>query len=222
MKNKFLTLFCIIQISVMAQKKDSLFLSINVVPQYVFINGIKADIEYKVSDDIHIYGGGQYYAGLVNSDGSQSVSKSTSSTVDQSKRTNDNIIGNGYHFGAKYYFLHNELKDYYVGIEATYNTYDFKLNDYSYFPYTDDGLQFYEYRLGEISAKSSQMTYSTSVGITQKYRRVLLNFWAGLAYIQASTSENFHLYRKYDTFYWSYAFSGWSPNVGLKVGCLLF
>jgi len=53
MKNKFLTLFCIIQISVMAQKKDSLFLSINVVPQYVFINGIKADIEYKVSDDIN-------------------------------------------------------------------------------------------------------------------------------------------------------------------------
>ena len=210
------------QISVLAQKNDSLSFSINVVPQYVFINGIKADIEFKVTDNIHIYGGGQYYTGLVNSDGSQSVSKSTSNTVDQSKRSNDKINGNGYHLGTKYYFSHNQLEDYYIGVEAIYNTYDFKLNDYSYFPYVDDGLQFYEYRLGEINAKSTQMTYCVNAGMTKGYGRFLVNVWAGLAYTQASTSENFHTFRKSDIYYWGYAFDGWSPNVGLKVGLLLF
>ncbi len=222
MNYKILGLFCFIQLSLFGQTNDSLSFSINVVPQYLFINGIKADIEYKLTNEIHLYGGGQFYTGLVNSSGSESVSKSSSSSADQSKRSNDKINGNGYHVGAKYYFKHSEFEDFYVGCEASYNSYDFKLNDYSYFPYMDDGLQFYEYRLGEIGAKSSQMSYSANVGITQKYGRFLFNVWAGVAYTQATTSDNFHTYRKNDTYYWSYAFSGWSPNAGIKVGMILF
>jgi hypothetical protein len=210
------------QVSVWAQRNDSFSLSINIVPQYVFINGIKADIECKITDDIHLYGGGQFYTGLVNSDGSESVSKSGMSTADQSKRSNDNINGNGYHFGAKYYFTRSGIESYYIGAEATYNTYDFKLNDYSYFPYIDDGLQFYEYRLGEINAKSTQMACSVNAGMTQNYGRFVFNVWAGLAFTQAKTSDNFHTFRKNDTFFWGYAFDGWSPNVGLKAGFLLF
>lgn len=222
MKHKLIITFCLIQFSVLAQRNDSLGFSINIVPQYAFINGIKADVEYKLMEDIHIYGGGQYYTGLVNSDGNESVSKSGSSTADQSKRSNDKINGSGYHFGAKYYFLHSGIEAYYLGAEATYNTYDFKLNDYSYFPYMDDGLQFYEYRLGEINAKSTQMAYSLNAGMTQNYGRFILNVWAGLAFTQATTSDNFHTYRKNDTYYWGYAFNGLSPNIGLKVGLLLF
>lgn len=222
MKYTLLSLICLMKISLLAQKIVSFSMSINIVPQYVFINGIKGDVEFNISNDIHLYGGGQFYTGLVNSSGNESVSKSSTSTADQSKRSNDKINGNGYHVGAKYYFIHSEFEDFYIGCEASYNSYDFKLNDYSYFPYIDDGLQFYEYRLGEIIAKSSQMAYSSSVGITQKYGRFVFNAWAGVAFTQATTSDNFHTYRKSDTYYWGYAYNGWSPNAGIKVGMILF
>lgn len=219
---KLLLLICFWQFGAMAQSNDSLRLSFNFVPQYAFINGLKADVEYKLMTEVHVYLGGQYYTGLVNSNGSESVSKSAVSSADQSQRANDKIEGGGYHMGIKYYFTESGLENYYIGAEYSYTAYDFKFNDYSYFPYIDDGLQFYEYRLGEIAAKSSQSTYGVSLGVMQQYKRFVFNAWAGINFTQANTSDNFHNYRKYNTYFWGYAYQGWGTNIGLKVGVLLF
>jgi hypothetical protein len=206
-----------------SQKSDSLRLSINIVPQYLIINGIRSDFEYKLNQKTNVFAGMQYYDGTANQNGAESADiPKSNTTADLSKRNNDKVNGLGWNAGAKYYFQQSPTENYYIGVEAIYNNYNFKLKDYDYFPYVDDGLTFYEYRLGDIDANVSQMAYNVTSGITVTKKRLVLNAWLGVGYTQRKTSESFTKYRKYDGNAWNYAYQYWTPQCGFKIGFLLF
>lgn len=206
-----------------AQKNDSLSFSINIVPQYLIIGGIRADLEFKLTDKISAFGGIQYYSGTVNTSGSETRTvNATSSNVDQSKRANDKLEGNGWNAGMKYYFKKDKDYNYYLGADFTYNKFDLTIKEYDYFPYVQDGLTFYEYRLGDIYTDSKQVGYHLSAGATTTYKRFVANGWIGIGYVETQLSKDFNKYRKYNTFSGQYAYQGLMPYFGLKLGFLLF
>jgi len=206
-----------------AQNNDSLGLSINIIPQYLFISGIRADLEYKLTNKINVFAGMQYYTGTINTSGNETTdANTTSSNIDQSKRANDKLEGNGWNTGIKYYFLEDNEYNYYLGADLTYNKFNITIKEYDYFPYIDDGLTFYEYRLGDIETDSKQFGYHVCAGATKTIKRLVVNGWFGIGYTETQLSKDFNKYRKYNSFSGQYAYQGFAPYLGFKLGFLLF
>lgn len=219
----FFIVFCSFTLVSSAQKNDSLKLSINITPQYLFIAGIRADLEYKLTNKINVFAGMQYYTGTINTSGNESRDiNATSSNVDQSKRANDNLEGNGWNTGIKYYFLEDQEYNYYLGADLTYNKFNITIKEYDYFPYVEDGLTFYEYRLGNIETDSKQFGYYITAGATTTIKRFVANGWIGFGYTETALSKDFNKFRKYNSFFGQYAYQGYAPYLGFKIGYLLF
>lgn len=206
-----------------AQNNDSLKLSINIVPQYLIISGIRADLEYKLTSKISAFGGIQYYSGTINTSGNETRSgNAMSSNVDQNKRANDKLEGSGWNTGIKYYFLKEKDYNYYIGADLTYNKFKITIKEFGYFPYVNDGLTFYEYRLGNIETDSKQVGYNICVGATTTFKKFVANGWVGLGYTDTQLSQDFNKYRKYNSYLGQYAYQGLAPYLGFKIGFLLF
>lgn len=216
-----LLLFFICGTAFSQTKFDSLKFSINIHPQFLLISGIKADIEYKLLKNFHVFGGGQFYTGLTNRNGDKTIKADNGTTSDQTKRANDEIAGNGFHLGGKYYFVHTTKEHFYVGAEYSYVKYNFKINDYGYFPYQDDGLTFYEYRLGKYDIDGSQSTSSLYFGATGNEGRFIVNAWFGVSLVNAKTDNKLKEFRNFDKLYWDFAYNGLSPLIGFKIGFLI-
>lgn len=211
-------LFCLNFLSANQQFDSSLF-SINIHPQFLFLNGIKSDLEYKFKSNFNVFGGFQYYTGKTNISGEKSKKNTNGSTADQTKRANDQIEGLGFNIGAKYYISdNNNFNKFYLGVEISQTEYTYQLNDYDYFAYVDDGLTFYEYKLGEIEAKSKQVISSFFVGQTLEKGRFLVNGWIGISYINSTSSQNLNTLRNYNEYLWDYNYKGFSPLLGFKIG----
>jgi hypothetical protein len=224
MMKKYLAIVAFLIIhSVCAQNSfDSSKLSFNIQPLYLTINGLKADFEYSLNSKIHIFVGGQYYTGLVNQGGGKSKENSIGSTADQSKRNNDEINGKGFNVGVKYYFETETDNHLFIGGELQYNRFDFALNDYGYFSFIDDGITFYEYRIGKFDANCTQATGSLYLGQTFTVGKFTLNGWIGSSYTNTEASTNLNNLRNYDKLFWDYSFKGFSPLLGFKLGYFLF
>jgi hypothetical protein len=203
-----------------AQKNDSLGLSFNIIPQYLIISGIRGDLEYKLTNKINVFVGMQYYSGTINTAGSET--KDLNATIDQSKRANDKLKGNGWNTGIKYYYSKDNNYNYYIGADLTYNKFNIIIKDYDYFPFVDDGLTFYEYRLGDIETDSKQFGYNVNVGATSSFKRFVINGWIGVGYTETQLSKNFNKYRKFNSYYGQYAYQGFAPYLGFKIGYFLF
>lgn len=205
--------------SVCAQNSlDSSKMSFNIQPLYLAINGLKADFEFSLNSKIHIYVGGQYFTGLINQGGGKSKDISKGSTADQSKRSNDEINGKGFNVGAKYYFQTQSDNNLFIGGELQYNKFDFVLNDYGYFSFLDDGVTFYEYRIGKFDANCIQTTGSLYLGQTFTKGKFVFNGWIGGSYTKAESSNNLNNLRNYNKLFWDYSFNGFSPILGFKLG----
>ncbi len=205
--------------SVCAQNSlDSSKLSINIQPLYLAINGLKVDFEYSLNSKMHIFAGGQYYTGLVNQGGGKSKENSIGSTADQGKRSNDEINGKGFNVGTKYYFKTQTDNNLFIGGELQYNKFDFVLNDYGYFPFIDDGITFYEYRMGKFDANCVQTTGSLYLGQTFTKGKFVFNGWIGSSYTKAVASNNLNNLRNYNKLFWDYSLNGFSPLLGFKLG----
>ncbi len=225
MTKLFISFICLFWcgLAIAQNKFDSLKFSFHIHPQFLLINGIKADVEYKLFPNLHIYAGGQHYSGLTNRNGNKSVTDvSATTTYDQTKRANDEINGSGFNIGAKYYFINTSREHFFAGSEFSYNQYNFKLNDYGYFPYQDDGLTFYEFRLGQYAAQGNQSTGSFYLGVTGNEGRFVVNLWVGASYIYTNTDSKLKELREFNKLYWDYAYKGIAPLLGFKVGFLLF
>jgi hypothetical protein len=206
-----------------AQNNDSRRLSINIVPQYLIIAGIRTDVEYMLTDKVNIFAGMQYYSGTINTSGIETrEANATSSNVDQSKRANDKLEGNGWNAGIKYYFLKEQAYNYYLGADFIHNKFDISIKEYGYFPYVDDGLTFYEYRLGNIETDSKQYGYNVSAGLTTTHKKFVVNGWVGFGYTETQLSKDFNKFRKYNSYSGQYAYQGFAPYLGFKIGYLLF
>ena len=205
--------------SVCAQNSlDSSKLSFNIQPLYLAINGLKVDFEYSLNSKMHIFAGGQYYTGLVNQGGGKSKENSIGSTADQGKRSNDEINGKGFNVGAKYYFKTQTDNNLFIGGELQYNKFDFVLNDYGYFPFIDDGITFYEYRIGKFDANCVQTIGSLYLGQTFTKGKFVFNGWIGGSYTKAVASNNLNNLRNYNKLFWDYSLNGFSPLLGFKLG----
>jgi hypothetical protein len=58
--------------------------------------------------------------------------------------------------------------------------------------------------------------------LTVTKKRLILNTWAGMTYSEAIYDKSLLLKRKFDNNVSNYAYKGWSPILGLKLGFLIF
>lgn len=230
---KRLSLFVISLIlcfNAMAQKADSSYsFSIRMSPQYLLINGFRADIEKTFKHTLGIYVAYQYYNGLTNKSGGRNKPLPNIDQSNDDIRNNDELDGYGMNAGARVYLNHisrmvdnEEELIFFAGADVVYQKINVKFADYDYYPFYQNGLEYYSYDIFEKHETIEQKGINSYLGFQKREGRYHVDFLFGLAYRDATIPPGLEKFRKYNRHSWDYGYSQFGAYCLMSFGVFLF
>ncbi|MDP1726031.1 MAG: hypothetical protein Q8M15_04555 [Bacteroidota bacterium] len=213
-----------------AQKADSNYsFSIRICPQYLLINGFRADFEKSFKHTLGVYIAGQYYSGLTNKSGGRN---SRLPNIDQSNddmRNNDQLDGYGLNAGARVYLNrlsrlvdHDEELIFFTGADVMYQKINVQFNDYDYYPFYQNGLQYYSYDIFEKHETIEQKGINSFLGFQKREGRYHFEVLLGMAYRDATIPPDLEKFRNYKRHSWDYGYSQFGAYCLMSFGMFLF
>jgi hypothetical protein len=198
---------------------------INIYPQHLVLNGIRADVELnEANSKLRILIGGVYYNRFVNKNGQMLLSNKINSFY-SSELHNDKATGIGLNFGLMQLInsreRHTGIKfiNQFIGSELQYRSHLIKFNDFDYVPKVVDGITFYNYELTDFKGTATQTAITLFYGYEALMNFLVINFKLGAAYYYASQdvlSKDYRDFGKEGLF--SPAYNGFAPYALFGVG----
>jgi len=191
MKKNLLMFLCLFACCLVnAQRKNTVALQ----PLYVFNGGLRLDVERQLASPSHwlqlsISG---YY--LPNQDDFYESWITSNSDFEEFNL----LKGIGAGLAYKYFFYSNLL---YSMPAISYNYYEVGYNGYGYFPYMEDGLTKYEYRLKDSNQYFNKLNGSLSAGFqTPLTRAFFFDCYLGIGYSYSSYKKDRIVFNKDNIF----------------------
>ena len=112
----------------------------------------------------------------------------------------------------KYYFFRN----FRVNTALSYNWYNVGYEGYEFYPYTEDGLTFYDYKWANIHQPFHKLRLHVALGVRSTFERVFFaEPYVGIGYTYSFYDEN---KRAYDETVFGYGHRGLYVLAGIKLG----
>lgn len=215
-----LLLCSIFTVTVKGQKKDSsdLKLIVSITPQYIFINSLKLDFEFKYRDGKdRILINPMFTSGAMENNGTRKILEGSNEETNAGL-PRDRIKGFGLEFQYKYNFLTERNKNTYFIAGMDYRQSTVTFSEYGWNAIEQDGFSYLEYGIGQHKGSIQRLGYTAALGIQQIQGFFVVDVYAGLGYKNVKSDPEITSYRNFDSKLWGYSRRGFYPLIGIKFG----
>jgi hypothetical protein len=183
------------------------------VPQYFLIHGVRVDVERNLNFSKHwLVLSPQVYSGSLFLNNTHNYSQYP---YDEYK---DKVLGFGMALSHKF-FLQDYNKGFYIKSGIAYQYFELSRKEYDWVPYTENGLEYYDYLLTDGKDIISKYAVNAQAGIRALGGNVFVfDVYGGFGFSYSEKKSDNPELRNYERFPWDYNYNGIYPTMGIKFG----
>jgi hypothetical protein len=185
------------------------------MPQYLIMNGLRFDFDFRISDvkDRWLIAGTHFYF--------KERSPLDNSQFSYSDNNMTRLLGGALDLQLRNYIdAGKDPEGPYISFGGGLAFFDITYYKYHWFEYSENGMQFYDYRLGDFRRNISQFKVCAQIGYQVVTNDIVMDFFTGFGLKYSSFDKQRGDPRNLTYYYWSYGYSGTYMTLGLRLGML--